>query len=84
MCTYISCLAFFFAPLHVLIGLFRVCTGGGVGVGLRGEGLRSHNQDIDERIIVEKGCFVLEHALTALGLLQFPLLLLQLFPQADL
>ena len=62
----------------------RLCRGGGVGFGLRGEGLRSHNQDIDERIIVEKGCFLLEHARTALALIQSPLLLLQLFPQADL
>ena len=57
MCMYISCLAFCFASLHVLIGLFRLCRGGGVGFGLRGAGLRSHNQDIDDRTIVEKGCF---------------------------
>ena len=55
MCMYISCLAFCFASLHALLVLFRLCRGGGVGFGLRGEGLRSHNQDIDERIIVEKG-----------------------------
>ena len=57
MCMCISCLAFCFASLHALLVLFRLCRGGGVGFGVRGEGLRSHNQDIDERIIVEKGCF---------------------------